>query len=136
MKKLSPENLIQICEASKSDVEAAAQLLGKKFSELPARWLQDGLNQGHYQAAKVAADGADRFLVVFHVTNQKTLFVNAVAQLTPDYSNFAVMLDGLKSVAKQFGCASLEAMTLRAGMLEKLYAAGCRPIGVSVTLAL
>lgn len=135
MKFLAEKHLIEILDATGEDVEHAAQFLGRKFSDMPhipGGWIQDGIAKGRYQAMKMAVDGVDRFLVVYHVNGQSSLVVNAAAQMTPDYSNFDAFMAGLKDFARQIGCKAVEGITLRAGMFKELLRHGWKPIGVSL----
>ena len=131
MKRISEKQLIELCDATPSQIANAAQLLGKTFAT-DVTWLQAGLNEGHYRAETVKVAGVDRFLIIFHVNQQRVLFINAAAQLTRDFSDFGALSDGMIALAKKYACRAVEGMTLRAGVLKKLLEHGFTPIGVTV----
>jgi hypothetical protein len=74
------------------------------------------------------------YLLVYHVTDQSNLCVNAAAQLAPG-GKFEELVAGVKLLARSLACKFVEAVTLRAGVLKKLLASGFKPVGVSVCLA-
>jgi len=131
VKKISENQMIELCEASQIEIDCAAQLLGKTFST-DAAWVSDGIKLGHYKAETVTVGGTARFLLIFHVNQQRVLFINAAAQLTRDFSDFGALSDGMIALAKKYACRAVEGMTLRAGVLKKLLENGFTPIGVTV----
>ena len=131
MKTLTVARQISLCETSAEQVASAVQLLGSTFAADMA-WIDLGLAQGFYQSTTICVDNVARFVVVWHVNQQRVLFVNAAAALTPEFADFTALLEGVKYIAGQNGCRAIEAMTLRAGLLKKLLADGFKTIGVTV----
>ncbi len=113
----------------------AAQVIGRTFGVHEA-WLHEGLGHGFYKSACIRVESVARYLVIFHITDQKALFINAAAQLTAGYKNFAALVEGMKQIAADNACNAIEGITIRAGVLKALLAEGFEPMGVSVKLAL
>ena len=132
MKKLSTSQLIEICTATPEQEAAAIQLMGKTF-DCDAAWLS---RKDFYKAEVVTVDAVPRFTIFFHVNDQRVLFVNAAAQLSRGFSDFSALVSGMIAIAKKHGCSAVEGVTIRAGVLKKLLAAGFEPIGVNVSLKL
>jgi hypothetical protein len=130
VKALKTEELFKVCAATPEQIEGAVKLLGKAVRS-DAEWLKTGLKKGNYQAATVQVKSLDRFLLVFHVNEQKVLFINAAVQLAKDYCDFEILIDSILAVAREKGCQAIEAMTMRAGLLKKVMQHGFVPIGVS-----
>jgi hypothetical protein len=130
VKAFTTENLFEICAATPEQIEGAVKLLGKA-TRGDSEWLKTGLDNGNYQAATVKVKSLDRFLLVFHVNEQKVLFINAAVQLAKDYCDFEILIDSILAVARDKGCRAVEAMTMRAGLLKKVMQHGFVPIGVS-----
>jgi hypothetical protein len=130
VKPLTLKNFVEICDATAAQIEAGAALLGKA-TEADVAWVETGLSAGQYQAAAVTVENRPRFLLVFHVNEQKVLFINAAVQLAKDYCDFEVLVDSMVAIARDQGCRAIEAMTLRAGLLKKVMQHGFVPIGVS-----
>jgi hypothetical protein len=135
MKPLTIQQLVAICDASPDQVARAAQLMGATFPGEDMGWIDDGLQAGHYHASTVTVDGAEKYLLVYHVTDQAGLNVNAAAQLAPG-GNFAALVAGMKLLARSLACKSVEGITMRAGVLKKLLEHGFQPGGVMVRLTL
>lgn len=127
--------MLEICEATPVQISNAMQLLGK-LSVDETKVLEDGIKTGIFKAETFRIDGVDRFLLVFHKTNQNRLHINAAAQLTKAYANFTALCEGMVELAKKYGCASVTGDTLRAGVLKKLLEFGFKPVGVTVKFAL
>jgi len=129
MKPITTEKLVEMCDTTAEQFAAASQLLGKTFTD--TAWMEAGIQKGFYRAETLRVNGVARFVLVFHVNDQRVLFVNAAAQLTRA-SEFDALIQGVFALAKKYGCAAIETMTLRAGLLKQLLAHGFKPIGVSV----
>lgn len=132
MKTLAPADLVELCDALPAEEQHAAQMMGRKF-DCEADWL---LNKDFYQSQTVRVNGERAFLVFYHVNDQRRLFVNSATQLTAKKIGVASLVQGCRALAQKLGCAGIETMTLRAGLLKELLAAGFKPIGVSVEYAL
>jgi hypothetical protein len=135
VKALTTTQLVEICDASPAQVETAAQLLGKTFAQ-DVQWLGAGVKDGTYKSSVVRIGSVDRFLLVYHINDQNVFFVNGAAQLTPKGGDFDALLEAVVTLAKKHACRAVETITIRAGLLKKMLAAGYSPIGVSLTLPL
>ena len=131
MKTLTVARQLSLCQTTAAQVGSAVQLLGSTFAADMA-WIDSGLAQGFYQSTTICVDAVARFVVVWHINQQRVLFVNAAAALTPEFADFTALVEGVKVIARQNGCRAIEAMTLRAGLLKKLLADGFETIGVTV----
>jgi hypothetical protein len=135
VKTIPTTKLIEICQANGEQVENAAQLIGRKF-DTQTDWIKTGIEAGFYQAWNVHVAGSARYLVVYHITDQRTLFVNSAAQLTAEPGDFGDLVSGMIALAKHHACSAVEGVTLRAGVLKKLLQSGFEPVGVTVSLAI
>jgi hypothetical protein len=122
--------MIVIGIPDKADVDAGILILSRKING-SANWVRDGLDKGFYEGATVKLAGENRYLVVFHVTDQKTLNINAAAQLT-SYSDLPALLESFVAIAKKKLCVGIEAVTVRAGICKKFFEAGYKPAGVHI----
>lgn len=124
--------MLEIGTASAAQVATAQMLFGRVFRE-DASWIKNGMDSGFYKAAYVKISSVDRYIIVYHVNDQKNLFINAVAQLTAEFSDFAALVEAMTAIAKNHLCKAIEGITVRRGVVERLQEFGFIPAGVAMT---
>ena len=132
---MSDKKILEIGTANASQIATAQMLFGRTFKE-DASWITEGIKNGFYKADAVAIEKVDRYLVVYHVNDQKHLFINAIAQLTKDFSEFAALAEAMTEIAKKNLCKAIEGITVRPGVVERLKDFGFIPAGVVMTKVL
>jgi hypothetical protein len=132
MKKMPTEKILEIGTATAGHIATAQMLFGRVFNE-DASWIKTGLDAGFYQASVVKVGAVERYVIVWHVNDQKSLFVNAVAQLTKDFADFSALVEAFTAIAKKNFCRAIEGLTVRRGIVEKLIEHGFIPAGVCMT---
>ncbi len=125
--------MIELCEATPQQVEQSAEYFGRKLGD--GEWIKAGLMSGFYKAESINVDGKESYLVVFHISDQGFLVINAFARIGGGDSGLQ-MIPSLKALAKKHGCTQIEGMTMRRGLAKKLVAGGFKPVGIALSLEL
>jgi hypothetical protein len=94
-------------------------------------WIREGVKNGLYRANTLDANGTALYVIVWHKNDQSMMHVNALAQLNGG-GDFAFLMQGMKTLAKEYACQAIQGITVRAGLVKKLCEHGFRPLGVTM----
>lgn len=98
-------------------------------------WLKYGCSEGFIKCSRVLVDCIPAFDVFYSVGHgpDASLFVNAIVKCGENFPFTAAIL-GVKMLARENNCTTIEAHTRREGMLESLKILGFVPIAVVLRL--
>lgn len=134
--KLTEKQLIEFCAAQPNQIEDGEFLLTRKLGD--HSWIKEGLRLGHFQSMVTKIDGVPRYLVIWHLNDQKFMMINAAALVGPanPTENFSGLLPAMLDFARGTpGCQGVDCVTLRPGLAKLLLAQGWKPEGIYFSIS-
>jgi hypothetical protein len=127
--------IVEIGTSTADEIAGAHLLFGRKFDD-NFDWIKDGTTQGTHRANTVTIQGVKSYVIIWHLSDQKSLCINAVAQLPGHVNDFKALIQAMRAIAGKVKAKAIEGVTVRRGMVECLKENGFIPAGVCMTCIL
>lgn len=126
MSEASTEKLLKILEASPEQRLAAVETLSGITPLLVPKELERVTAEGYLEAFLVESAGRNIYCVWCHITIDRGLHINAVAQMTAG-ADFGELVVACELYAEQHSCNYIRFNTRRPGLVAKAEAFGYHP---------